>query len=80
MQYRDLGGSEIPASIVGLGTYLAGSGNNDGEYITAINKALDHGVTLIDTAPSYGWGHSEQVVGQAIKGRRDDVVIALSRS
>ena len=76
MQYRDLGGSKIPASIVGLGTYLAGSGNNDGEYITAINKALDHGVTLIDTAPSYGWGHSEQVVGRAIKGRRNDVIVA----
>ena len=76
MQYRNLGGSEIPASIVGLGTYLAGSGNNDGEYITAINKALDRGVTLIDTAPSYGWGHGEKVVGRAIKGRRDDVVIA----
>ena len=76
MQYRNLGGSEIPASIVGLGTYLAGSGNNDGEYITAINKALDRGVTLIDTAPSYGWGHGEKVVGKAIKGRRDDVVIA----
>ena len=76
MRYRNLGASEIPASIVGVGTYLAGSGNNDGEYITALNKALDRGVTLIDTAPSYSWGHSEQVVEEGDKGRRDDVVIA----
>ena len=65
MQYRNLGGSEIPASIVGLGTYLAGSGNNDGEYITAINKALDRGVTLIDTAP-----HTAGVMAKRWLGRR----------
>ena len=41
-----------------------------------IRVAIDHGVTLIDTAPSYGWGHSEEVVGKAIRGRRDRVVIA----
>ncbi len=76
MRYRNLGGSGIPASVVGLGTYLAGSGINDKEYVTAIKKALDRGVTLIDTAPSYGWGHSEEVVGKAIKGRRDDVIVA----
>lgn len=76
MQYRAIGSSNIEASIVGLGTYLAGNGDDDKEYIKAIRAALDRGVTLIDTAPSYGWGHSEEVVGEAIKGRRNDVVVA----
>ena len=47
------------------------------EFVRADPRvAIDHGVTLIDTAPSYGWGHSEEVVGKAIRGRRDRVVIA----
>lgn len=81
MQYRPLGTSGIEASIIGLGTYVTGGGAtpenaDDNESVKAIRSALDRGVTLIDTAPSYGWGHSEEVVGQAIKGRRDEVVIA----
>ncbi len=75
MQYRRLGKSGIDASIVGLGTYVTGHGD-DKESIKGIQTALDLGVTLIDTAPSYGWGHSEEVVGKAIQGRRDRVVIA----
>jgi methylglyoxal reductase len=51
-------------------------GVDDNESVKAIHAALDRGVTLIDTAPSYGWGHSEEVVGKAIRGRRDQVVIA----
>jgi methylglyoxal reductase len=51
-------------------------GPDDNESVKAIHAALDRGVTLIDTAPSYGWGHSEEVVGKAIQGRRDQVVIA----
>ena len=81
MQYRPLGTSRIDASIVGLGTAAIGGGDtfegeDDNESVKAIHAALDSGVTLIDTAPSYGWGHSEEVVGKAIKGRRDQVVIA----
>ena len=81
MRYRPLGTSGIDASIVGLGTAAIGGGDgserqDDGEYVKAIHAAIDHGVTLIDTAPSYGWGHSEEVVGRAIKGRRDQVVVA----
>ena len=75
MQYRKLGNSGIEASIVGLGTYVTGHGD-DKESIKGIQAALDLGVTLIDTAPSYGWGHSEVVVGRAIRDRRDQVVIA----
>ena len=76
MRYRPLGSSGIEASVIGLGTYVAGNGDNDKEYVKAIHAALDRGVTLIDTAPSYGWGHSEEVIGKAIQGRRDNVVIA----
>ena len=81
MQYRMLGNSGIEASVVGLGTWVTGGGQmwngvDDNESVRAINVALDHGVTLIDTAPAYGWGHSETVIGQVIKGRRDKVVLA----
>lgn len=81
MQYRPLGTSGIEASIIGLGTYVTGGGAtpenaDDKESVKAIHAALDRGVTLIDTAPSYGFGHSEEVVGKAIQGRRDQVVIA----
>ena len=81
MRYRPLGTSGIDASIVGLGTAAIGGGDtfkgpDVDESIKAIRAAIDGGVTLIDTAPSYGWGHSEEVVGKAIKGRRDRVVIA----
>ena len=81
MQYRPLGTSGIDASIVGLGTAAIGGGDtfagpDERESVKAIHAALDSGVTLIDTAPSYGWGHGEEVVGKAIKGRRDQVVVA----
>lgn len=81
MQYRPLGNSGIEASVVGLGTWVTGggamwNGADDSESERAIAVALDHGITLIDTAPAYGWGHSETVVGRVIKGRRDKVVLA----
>jgi len=81
MQYRDLGNSGISASIVCLGTWVTGGGAawngvDDAESLRAISAALDHGINLIDTAPAYGWGHSETIVGQAIRGRRDKVVLA----
>ena len=78
MRYRPLGTSGIEASIVGLGTAAIGGGDgrDDSEYVKAVHAAIDRGVTLIDTAPSYGWGRSEEVVGKALKGRRDQVVVA----
>jgi aryl-alcohol dehydrogenase-like predicted oxidoreductase len=82
MQYRPLGTSGIEASVIGLGTWVTGGGAvwgadpDDQESIRAIQTSLDAGVNLIDTAPGYGWGRSEQVVGQAIKGRRDAVIVA----
>ena len=81
MRQKPLGTSGIEASVVGLGTAAIGGGGASaaldyGDYVKAIQAAIDRGVTLIDTAPSYGWGHSEEVVGEAIKGRRDRVVVA----
>ena len=77
MRYRPLGTSGIDASVIGLGTAAVRAGAAaDDEFVKAIRAAIDNGVTLIDTAPSYGWGHSEEVVGRAIEGRRDQVVIA----
>ena len=81
MKYKPLGQSGIDASIIGLGGtsfggYQEAGAPDDKQSINAIHSALDHGITLIDTAPSYGWGHSERIVGKAIKGRRDKVVIA----
>jgi aryl-alcohol dehydrogenase-like predicted oxidoreductase len=75
-----LGGLEV--SRIGLGamtmagTYLTGGGLDDDESIRTIHRALDLGVTHIDTAEVYGPFHSEEVVGRAVKGRRDQVVIA----
>lgn len=72
----------MEASVIGLGTWVTGGGAvwgtdpDDQESIRAIQMSLDAGVNLIDTAPAYGWGRSEQVVGRAIKGRRDSVIVA----
>ena len=81
MLYRPLGKSMIEASIIGLGTHAFGGSDdsktaNDRESLKTIHAALDNGITLIDTAPSYGWGHCERIVGRAIRGRREQTVIA----
>ena len=73
------GKSGIKASAVGLGTWAMGGwmwgGGDDDASVTAIRASLDAGVTLIDTAPAYGLGRAEEVVGRAIAGRRDEVVL-----
>jgi len=80
MNYRQLGGSEIGASVVGLGTWAIGGwmwgGADAAESVRAIHAALDEGINLIDTAPAYGFGRSEELVGRAIRDRRDQVVLA----
>ena len=78
MKHVSLGGLDV--SRIGLGamtmagTYTSGGGLDDAESIRTIHRALDLGVTHIDTAEIYGPFHSEELVGQAIKGRRDQVV------
>ena len=81
MQYRTLGKTNMSASAVALGTWAIGGGpwwgdSDDNQSIKAIQAAMDAGVSMIDTAPAYGWGHSEEVVGKALKGRRDKVVLS----
>jgi aryl-alcohol dehydrogenase-like predicted oxidoreductase len=85
---KTLGKSEITVSPLGLGCWAIG-GNftldgmpdgwgevNDQESIAAIQAAIGMGVTFFDTADAYGTGHSEKVLGNAVKGRRNEVVIA----
>ena len=81
MQYRTLGKTDISASAVALGTWAIGGGpwwgdSDDNQSVKAIQAAIDAGVTLIDTAPAYGFGHSEEVVGKAIKGQRDKLILS----
>lgn len=80
MELRTLGNSGISVSAVSLGTWAIGGANwgavNDGDSVAAIQEAIDVGMTFIDTADIYGKGHSEEIVGKAIKGRRDQVVVA----
>ena len=80
MQDRNLGWTDLKVSRVGLGTWAMGDdfwgSVDDQESIRTIHAAIDNGISLVDTAPAYGNGHSEEVVGKAIKGRRDRVVVA----
>jgi aryl-alcohol dehydrogenase-like predicted oxidoreductase len=80
MIYRKLGNSGIEASVIALGTWVMGGwmwgGAEENESIKAIDASLDNGVNLLDTAPIYGFGYSEEVVGKAIKGKRSKVVLA----
>ncbi len=84
MEYRPLGKSGIEVSTVSLGTWVMGgkqwSGADDAESVAAIHAALDLGVNLIDTAEVYGGGHSEEVVGRALRDRRDRAVVATKLS
>lgn len=73
-------GIATPVSRIGLGTWAIGGwmwgGADDDRSVTTIRSALDRGINLIDTAPVYGFGHSEEVVGKALEGVRDQAVIA----
>jgi methylglyoxal reductase len=80
MKYRALGKSGIEASVVGFGAWAIGGwmwgGTKRNDPEGAIRAAIDHGINLIDTAPMYGYGRSEELVGDALKGVRDAVVLA----
>ncbi|WIX32234.1 aldo/keto reductase [Salinicola sp. JS01] len=82
METRKLPGTDIEMSRVGLGTWAMGGrmwgGTDDPNAIRTIHAAIDQGITLIDTAPAYGFGHSEEVVGKAVaeSGQRERLVLA----
>ncbi|MFT6675139.1 MAG: aryl-alcohol dehydrogenase-like predicted oxidoreductase [Sulfitobacter sp.] len=80
MLTRPIGASGIEASAIGLGTWAIGGwmwgGTDEARSVAAIQSSIDDGISLIDTAPAYGQGTAEEIVGKAIKGRRDQVVLA----
>ena len=79
MEQRELGESGIRVSTLGLGLMSMSGvyGNaNDEESIGVIHYALDRGINFLDSADMYGWGHNEALLGKALKGRRDKVVVA----
>jgi aryl-alcohol dehydrogenase-like predicted oxidoreductase len=75
---RVLGRTGVQVSRFGLGTMVLGMwGNRDrAECIRIINRAIDAGINLVDTADMYGQGENEEIVGEALRGRRDDVFLA----
>src|SRR3990170_3593056 len=78
MELRPLGRTGVQVSKLCLGTMMFGAwGNPDhDDSIRIIHRALDAGINFIDTADVYSAGQSEEIVGKALRGRRDDVVLA----
>jgi aryl-alcohol dehydrogenase-like predicted oxidoreductase len=78
MQYRRLGRTGMEVSSLCLGTMMFGAwGNTDeAECHRIVHEALDAGVNIVDTADVYAAGQSEEILGRALRGRRDDVVLA----
>lgn len=83
MEYRKLGNTDLTVSAIAFGAWAAGGwmwgGNDDKAAIEAIRASFDMGVTSIDTAPVYGQGKSELLVGQAIKGLPRDKVQLMTK-
>ncbi len=87
MRYRELGRTGMRVSEIGVGTWGIGGAMmvgglpqsygeaDDADGIRMLHWALDQGINFIDTAPVYGFGHSEELIGQALKGRRDTVIL-----
>lgn len=80
MQFRNIGNSDLKVSTVCLGTWAFGGDcwgeADDKESVRVVREALSRGINFIDTAPIYGSGRSEEIVGQAIKGLEGEVIIA----
>jgi aryl-alcohol dehydrogenase-like predicted oxidoreductase len=80
MEYVDIPRTELKASRVAIGTWAIGGwmwgGTDEAESIATIRAALEHGINVVDTAPAYGFGRSEEIVGKAIAPVRSDVIIA----
>lgn len=80
MQYREIGNTGMQASVVGIGTWQMGGwrwgGTDESQAIRALHAAIDAGINLVDTAPIYGRGRSEEVLGKALRGKRHQVILA----
>ena len=79
MQYKKFGNSDLETSVIGFGGWPMGSGHygsfDEQQVIRAIHRSMELGVTLFDTAAIYGWGEGEKLLGRAIAGRRDKIVV-----
>jgi aryl-alcohol dehydrogenase-like predicted oxidoreductase len=79
MQHRRLGHSTLDVSAIGLGCMsMSGAygAYDDAQSVAAIHRALDLGVNFLDSSDMYGWGHNEQLIARALRGKRDGVVLA----
>ncbi|MFW5714647.1 MAG: aldo/keto reductase [Brevefilum sp.] len=80
IEKRELGNTGIEVTKIGVGLWAVGGGEwgevKDRESLNMIDAALDMGINFFDTADVYGDGHSEELLGQAMKGRRDDFIVA----
>ncbi len=79
MRYKKFGNSDLETSVVGFGGWPMGRGHygsfDDNEVVRAVRASIDMGVTLFDTAAVYGWGEGEKLLGRALEGKREDVVV-----
>jgi myo-inositol catabolism protein IolS len=79
VEYRQLGSTGLTVSAIGYGCWEMGNpdygSTEESEIVAAVNRAIDLGVTLFDTAPNYGFGGSEEVLGRALGARRKDIVL-----
>ncbi len=75
MQYRKFGSTDLQPSVIGLGAAPLGSRTSRKESIEVLNEAFDLGITFFDTAPSYGQGESEEIIGKVFEKKRDKVII-----
>jgi aryl-alcohol dehydrogenase-like predicted oxidoreductase len=79
VERRRLGATDMELSVIGLGTWVFGGrwgGADDADSLAACHAAIDAGVNWIDTADIYGQGRAERIVGQAVRERREEVIVA----
>ena len=76
ISHRKLGSSQITVPVVGIGCNAFGTRMDAGQVQAVVDAAIEHGATFFDTADTYGLGASEELLGQALGSRRDDVVVA----
>ncbi len=81
MRYKQLGNTSATIPAIGMGTmgvggYFGRDDSRDDHFVSVLEQGIDAGLILIDTAEAYGKGHSEELVGRAIKGKRQDLIVA----
>src|SRR6478672_3021034 len=80
MEFVNVPGTALNVSRVAIGTWAIGGwmwgGTDEAESIVTIRAAIEHGINVVDTAPAYGFGRAEEIVGKAIAHARADVIIA----